>query len=84
MYLRKRVVKMQSLEMKEIVGRIHRLMVKRNLSQIELSRMSGVPASMINRILHSKSSMKVENFVKICLALQVSADELLNTSRCPF
>lgn len=64
--------------LKRTVGnRLSWLLDRRGVTQAELSRLSGVPKPVINRVLCQRRIVNVDALVRICLALDVDANWLL-------
>lgn len=56
---------------------VARLLAERRMSQAKLSRLTGIPASTLNRYLKQGADMPVENAKAIAVAFDITIDELL-------
>lgn len=66
------------LKMNQEIGeRIRKARQSRNMSQQELSAKAGISLPHISDIENGKKSMKLQTFIKIIEALQVSSDSIL-------
>ena len=60
-----------------VANRLSWALDHRGVTQAELSRMSGVPKPVINRVICQRRVVNVDALVRICLALDVDANWLL-------
>lgn len=67
----------EQMDMKLIGSRIKAVRTDRGMSQADLAAKASVSLPLISNIECAKTSMKLETFVKVAEALQVSADHLL-------
>lgn len=63
---------------KEISKYIRKLRIKSGITQLELSRRAGITPAAINFIENGRRCPNLESLSKICRALKVSADSVLN------
>lgn len=63
--------------MRTTANRLSWVLEHRGVSQAELSRATGVPKPVINRVLCQRRLINVDALVRICLALDVDAGWLL-------
>lgn len=64
----------------EIGARIRELRIAQRMSQAELAEKSNISLPHISEIELGKSDMKLQNFIRIIEALQVSADSILRAN----
>lgn len=70
----------EELTERQLVGsRIREARIKRRMSQADLAVKANISLPHISNIEQGKTSMKLESFIRIIEALQVSADSLLRT-----
>ena len=62
---------------KTVANRLSWAMGRAGVTQVELSRMSGVPKAVINRVLCRRRLINVDALVRVCLVLGVDATWLL-------
>ena len=65
---------------REIGKRIREVRLARQMSQLELATKAKVSLPHISEIERGRKSMKLETFIRIIEALQVSADEILRAN----
>lgn len=53
-------------------------MTKKGISQMQLSQLSGISTRSLSRILNSPCYGRTENYVLICEALNITAEELIH------
>ena len=61
----------------EIGARIRELRIAQRMSQAELAEKSNISLPHISEIELGKSDMKLQNFIRIIEALQVSSDSII-------
>ena len=71
------LVMYEQMDMKLIGSRIKAVRTDRGMSQADLAAKASVSLPLISNIECGKTNMKLETFVKVAEALQVSADHLL-------
>lgn len=63
---------------REIAARINMAMAARNMKQVDLVKRTGIPSSNINRYCLGLYAPKMGNLLKICKALRISPDWLID------
>lgn len=60
----------------KLVDRIYLIMESKNMKQSAVARAAGYSPKMFNAILRERKILRAEDIAKICLALDVSPNEL--------
>lgn len=68
--------------MTAISERIFQLMEKQNISQMEFSKLTGIPYSTISDWKHKNNNPSADKILVICHTLQVSPEYLLGEQNC--
>ena len=71
----------EDIEMRKTISkRLWTILEDQNISQVELSELSGVTPNTLAAILYAKNTCRVTNLIKISKALMVSMDYICGIS----
>ena len=68
---------MTTEEKNALANRVRRLCAERKFSQHELARRAGISQRGVSELMAARYAPRLDTFVRICRALDVSADRLL-------
>lgn len=67
----------------EIAARLKHARIVKGMSQADLASKAGITLSLVSDIEHCKSKMRLETFLKVIQALDVSADSIVRMEEAP-
>lgn len=67
----------------EIAARLKQARIVKGMSQADLASKAGITLSLVSDIEHCKSKMRLETFLRVIQALDVSADSIVRMDEAP-